>query len=35
VRLRGATGLGARTSTVFLLIGVSEKTEVIGYCAAP
>ena len=30
---RGVTGIVARTSTVFAIVGVIEKTEVTGYCA--
>jgi hypothetical protein len=30
---RGVTGIVAKTSTVFVIIGVIEKTEVTGYCA--
>ena len=30
---RGVTGIVARTSTVYVIIGVIEKTEVTGYCA--
>ena len=29
---RGVTGVVARSSTVYALIGVIEKTELIGYC---
>ena len=29
---RGVTGVVARTSTVYVIIGVIEKTEVAGYC---
>lgn len=29
---RGVTGIVARSSTIFVLIGVIEKTEVTGYC---
>ncbi len=32
---RGVTGIVAKTSTVFVIIGVIEKTEVTGYCAQP
>jgi hypothetical protein len=31
----GVTGVVARTSTVYVIIGVIEKTEVTGYCAQP
>jgi hypothetical protein len=30
---RGVTGVVARASTVYVIIGVIEKTEVAGYCA--
>jgi hypothetical protein len=29
----GVTGIVARSSTVYVIIGVIEKTEVTGYCA--
>lgn len=29
---RGVTGVVARTSTIYAIIGVIEKTEVAGYC---
>ena len=32
---RGVTGIVAKTSTVYVIIGVIEKTEVTGYCAQP
>lgn len=32
---RGVTGVVARTSTVYVLIGSVEKTEVMGYCVDP
>lgn len=32
---RGVTGIVARTSTVYVIIGVIEKTEVAGYCVQP
>jgi hypothetical protein len=32
---RGVTGIVAKASTVFVIIGVIEKTEVTGYCAQP
>lgn len=31
----GVTGIVARSSTVYAIIGVVEKTEVTGYCAQP
>lgn len=30
---RGVTGIVAKTSTIYAIIGVVEKTEVTGYCA--
>ena len=30
---RGVTGIVAKTSTVYVIIGVIEKTQVTGYCA--
>jgi len=30
---RGVTGIVAKTSTIFAIVGVVEKTEVAGYCA--
>ena len=30
---RGVTGIVAKTSTIFAIVGVVEKTEVTGYCA--
>lgn len=30
---RGVTGIVAKTSTVYVIIGFIEKTEVAGYCA--
>lgn len=30
---RGVTGVVARTSTVYAVVGFVEKTEVVGYCA--
>jgi hypothetical protein len=32
---RGVTAIVAKTSTIFVIIGVIEKTEVTGYCAQP
>jgi hypothetical protein len=32
---RGVTGIVAKTWTVYVIIGVIEKTEVTGYCAQP
>jgi hypothetical protein len=32
---RGVTGIVAKTSTIYAIIGVVEKTEVTGYCAQP
>ena len=32
---RGVTGIVAKTSTVYVIIGVIEKTEVTGYCTQP
>ena len=32
---RGVTGIVAKTSTVYAIIGVIEKTELAGYCAQP
>ncbi len=32
---RGVTGVVAQTSTVYLVVGFMEKTEVMGYCANP
>lgn len=31
----GVTGIVAKTSTVYVIIGFIEKTEVAGYCARP
>jgi len=30
---RGVTGIVAKTSTIYAIIGFVEKTEVSGYCA--
>jgi len=32
---RGVTGIVARSSTIYAVIGVIEKTELRGYCATP
>ena len=32
---RGVTGIVSKTSTVYVIIGVIEKTEVVGYCVQP
>ncbi len=32
---RGVTGMVAKTSTIYAIVGVVEKTEVTGFCAQP